>query len=77
MRNQRLETSIELRKAKREEQALKRRNICEDEEEKPSPLGAHNQQKRTMPSIAELPAIIAGIQSGDPAQVFANTKKCR
>lgn len=70
MRRRRNEVMVELRKTRKEEQFLKRRNVdveADDVEEN----GASS------PILQTLPEIICGMNSGDPALRLAATKSAR
>lgn len=72
MRRRRNETSIELRKAKKEESLLKRRNVLLTEFENPtSPVHDVATGSMTIEDIVE------GIKSDDPAVQFEATRGCR
>lgn len=71
MRRRRQETSIELRKAKKDDQLLKRRNVSLDDPT--SPL----QEQNTATPLMTLEEIINGIQSKNCAQQVASTQAAR
>lgn len=62
LRRRRQETSVELRKAKKDDQILKRRNICLTEEDQAtSPLqDASNKTTVTKPPSLSIDQIVAG-----------------
>jgi importin subunit alpha-2 len=68
--------SVELRKAKKDDQLSKRRNLNFDEDDDAvSPLKENNKQNVAPPmSMVE---IIAGIQGSDAAIQFQATQQCR
>ncbi|XP_076466336.1 importin subunit alpha-5-like [Babylonia areolata] len=72
MRRRRNETSVELRKAKKEENLLKRRNVVLSDEEDLATSPVHNASK-----AATLQEIIAGIQGEDTDKQFEATQACR
>ncbi|CAG5131546.1 unnamed protein product [Candidula unifasciata] len=71
LRRRRVETSVELRKQKKEETLLKRRNVEVSDEEPPSPLQEQNKHVMSMPEI------IAGIKGKDSAVVLKCTESVR
>lgn len=80
MRGRRHENTVELRKDKRTEQLLKRRNVTEAAGVEPritSPLGQSNVANRPATTLANLPAIIQGVTSADRAQQLVSTTQCR
>nr|KAG5693482.1 hypothetical protein BaRGS_006472 [Batillaria attramentaria] len=77
MRRRRNETSIELRKAKKEESLLKRRNVCDvsdDDDAATSPLQEIGNKAQAAWSLEE---IVAGIRGSDPEKQFEATQACR
>lgn len=72
-RQRRQEVSIELRKNKKEDQLLKRRNIEADEPT--SPLQEANGQS-AMPMMS-LPEIMAGVENANPAIQFQAVQAVR
>ncbi|XP_049790239.1 importin subunit alpha [Schistocerca nitens] len=73
MRRRRSEVKVELRKAHKDDQLLKRRNIA-DFEEPSSPLQDNNIQ---MPQTIPVDEIIAGMSSSDPDAQFQATQAAR
>ncbi|KAK4294879.1 hypothetical protein Pmani_032526 [Petrolisthes manimaculis] len=71
MRRRRQETSIELRKAKKDDQLLKRRNVCLDDPT--SPLQEHN----AAGPVLTLEEIINGINSNDSSRQVIATQGAR
>ncbi|BFZ25262.1 hypothetical protein BsWGS_28301 [Bradybaena similaris] len=71
LRRRRAETSVEIRKLKKEETLLKRRNVEVSDDEPPSPL---QEQNKTVMSMSE---ILSGIKSSDPATVLKCTESVR
>ncbi|BFZ09482.1 hypothetical protein BsWGS_12520 [Bradybaena similaris] len=69
LRRRRVETSVELRKQKKEETLLKRRNVEVLEEETPL--------KEQMPQSMTLPEIISGMNSSDPTLIMTATESLR
>lgn len=77
MRRRRNETSVELRKAKKEEGLLKRRNVCDvsdDDDGATSPLKEIGNKAQALMSIEE---IVAGVQGNDANTQFEATQACR
>jgi hypothetical protein len=72
MRGRRREAGIELRKSRREEQMLKKRNV--DAEAAAEPLGEHRPQSG---AVASLDEIIAMVKCPDAAAQMYGTTKCR
>lgn len=72
MRQRRQEISVELRKNKKENQLLKRRNI--ENEEPPSPLQEINAQSPEKFSIDD---VMKSIQSNDPTLQFQSVQTVR
>jgi len=77
LRRRRQETSVELRKAKKDEQILKRRNICLTEDDATSPL-----QESSKPNAAKAPTlsideIVAGILGTDKAAQLTAVQAAR
>ncbi|XP_041351845.1 importin subunit alpha-1-like [Gigantopelta aegis] len=72
MRRRRTQVSVELRKSKKDEQLLKRRNVsvCD---EPTSPLQEKNKERLLM----SIPEIIAGITSSDPQTQLTATQAAR
>lgn len=75
MRQRRQEVSVELRKNKRDDQLLKRRNI--EAQEPPSPLQESNGQSSPNNAVMSLEDIITNIQSPNPAQQFNAVQSVR
>ena len=73
MRGRRRDAGVELRKSRREEQLLKKRNV-ETVEEVASPLGEHRPQAAASNSLAEL---VTMIKCDDAAAQLYGTTKCR
>lgn len=73
MRRRRNETSVELRKAKKDDQLSKRRNMAIDEDAV-SPLKENNNKQSALMSLEE---IIRGVQSNDNAVQLQATQSCR
>ncbi|NP_001081742.1 importin subunit alpha-5 [Xenopus laevis] len=75
LRRRRVEVSVELRKAKKDEQILKRRNVCLPEELILSP------EKNAMQSVQvpqlSLEEIVQGMNSGDPENELRCTQAAR
>lgn len=71
MRRRRNETSVELRKNKKEESLLKRRNIVLSDDEPTSPIQDISKSKVMVKSIVD------GIMSDDPERQFESTRTCR
>ncbi|KAJ1444615.1 armadillo-type protein [Pelagophyceae sp. CCMP2097] len=79
-RRQREDTTIALRKAKREESMSKRRNLAVETDDLPDVPGAPPSPEKVampMPTLADIPRLLAEIQSGDPAVVTAATRGWR
>lgn len=75
LRRRRTEVSVELRKAKKDDQLSKRRNlVMEDDEETTSPQKENNNKQAVQMSMVE---IISGIQGSDAAVQFTSTQQCR
>ncbi|XP_005106042.1 importin subunit alpha-1 [Aplysia californica] len=72
LRRRRAETSVELRKQKKEETLLKRRNVEILDDEPTSPLQEHNK-----PAIMPLNEIVTSIKSTDHYVVFNATQSVR
>uniref|UniRef100_A0A2P2HXZ2 Importin subunit alpha n=1 Tax=Hirondellea gigas TaxID=1518452 RepID=A0A2P2HXZ2_9CRUS len=72
MRRRRQETSVELRKAKKDEQLLKRRNV--QVEEPTSPI---NEQSMQIPPLLSLEEILNTIDSDDPIKQLEATQATR
>lgn len=68
MRQRRQEVSVELRKNKRDDQLLKRRNI--ETQEPTSPLQESNGQSPSPIAIMSLDEIMSNIQSDNPSNQF-------
>lgn len=68
MRQRRQEVSVELRKNKRDDQLLKRRNIeaCEP----PSPLQESNGQSSPAAAVMSLDEIMSNIKNANPSSQF-------
>lgn len=73
MRTRRHDVTVELRKNKREDQMLKRRNI--DLEDLTSPLKESNCQ--SPPSTLTIEEIFDGMRSGDDQRILAATQAAR
>ncbi|MCL4130267.1 UNVERIFIED_CONTAM: hypothetical protein GTU68_045325 [Idotea baltica] len=73
MRRRRQETSVELRKQKKDDQLLKRRNVTLDDPT--SPVHEQNAPSTDIPQTLE--EIINGIASNDPAKQLASTHAAR
>lgn len=71
MRRRRNDVTVELRKAKREEQLLKRRNMTVEPE---TPLTESNKQ---IPIDLSIPFIVENIQSTNPQRQMAAVQSCR
>lgn len=54
MRRRRVGQAVELRKARKEDQLLKRRNICNDDEEPAAPLQESNSSSPTAMTAEEI-----------------------
>lgn len=77
MRNRRQNHNIELRKNKRVDQMMKRRNVIE-QKEATTPLGnSQTENRKSGASIAQLPELSQMIFSDDMAQAYQGTQKCR
>jgi len=75
LRRRRTEVSVELRKAKKDDQMSKRRNlVLDDEDDATSPLKDNNNKQNTQMSMVE---IISGIQGHEPSVQFSATQQCR
>ncbi|XP_018012577.1 importin subunit alpha-1 isoform X2 [Hyalella azteca] len=72
MRRRRQETSVELRKAKKDDQLLKRRNVQIDE-----PTSPISEEVTQMPSPMSLEEILNTITSQDPDKLLAATQATR
>jgi len=72
LRRRRAETSVELRKAKKEESLLKRRNVDVSDDEPLSPL-----QESNRPTVMPLSDIVTAIKSSDGNTVFTATQSVR
>lgn len=72
MRRRRNHVTVELRKAKKDEQLLKRRNVATFETE--SPLAESNKQQ---PLDLSVPAIVANLSSADPQNQLSGVQACR
>lgn len=76
LRRRRTEVSVELRKAKKDDQLSKRRNlIVDDEDDATSPLKENN-NRQNIPAMSML-EIIQGIQGTDVTVQFEATQQCR
>jgi len=73
LRRKRADQSVELRKAKKDDVMLKRRNIDVSDEEPESPL-SERQKSAPLPTV---PEIVAGIASTDPAVQLQATQAAR
>lgn len=73
MRRRRTEVSVELRKQKKEDNLLKRRNVELDEEGATSPLQENNKQSASMP----MKEIIRCVYSDDPQVQLVATQQAR
>jgi importin subunit alpha-2 len=73
LRRHRSEVSVELRKAKKDDQLSKRRNM-DDSDEPTSPLKERNLQQTP---ILSLPEIISGVQNSNADVQFSATQSCR
>ena len=75
MRRRRTEVNVELRKGKKEDHLLKRRNLEVDDVEGPlSPLQEQNRQAAANMTIED---IVAGINSGDDNKEITATHAAR
>lgn len=72
MRRRRNDVTVELRKAKKDEQLLKRRNLQVEPDD--SPLQESN---KVVPLDLSLPAIISNVNSQNPQAQFAGVQSCR
>lgn len=78
LRTRRHDVSIELRKSKKEDQMLKRRNIEIGESGEPtSPLKVQNQQSPPASTNMTLEEIFTGMKSTDMTVVFQATQAAR
>lgn len=73
IRRRRQEFNVELRKARKDDQLLKRRNVCLDDEPG-SPLQEHNQQS---PQPLSVDQIVQGLMSNDTEQQFTAAQQAR
>jgi importin subunit alpha-1/8 len=73
MRRRRTEVNVELRKAKKEDHLLKRRNLDVDDE----PLSPLQEQNRQAAANMSIDDIVAGIYSGDPNKEITATHAAR
>lgn len=76
LRLRRHEVSVELRKNKRDDQLLKRRNIA-DEEINTSPLKEYNGQAPQSPVQMSMEEIMQGLNSSDYTMQFNATQAAR
>lgn len=79
-RGRRQEHGIELRKEKRTEQLLKRRNVAEVDESIVAPTVLCDSQVANRPgpvSLADLDSIVVGVMSDNPLHQMESTTKCR
>ncbi|XP_030760627.1 importin subunit alpha-1-like [Sitophilus oryzae] len=74
MRRRRIGQAVELRKAKKDDQLLKRRNISVASDEPASPLQENNQ---TSPATMKPEEIMFGMMNPDEAIQFQATQACR
>jgi importin subunit alpha-2 len=72
MRRRRNDVTVELRRAKKDEQLLKKRNLQVEPDE--TPLQESN---KTVPLDLSLPAIISNINSPSPEAQFSGVQSCR
>ncbi|KAH9490909.1 Importin subunit alpha-1 [Bulinus truncatus] len=72
LRRRRVETSVEIRKQKKEETLLKRRNVDLSDDEPTSPL-----QEQNRPTVMTMSEIIANIKSSDSQAVLNATQSVR
>ncbi|EDO30648.1 predicted protein [Nematostella vectensis] len=75
MRRRRNEVSVQLRKSKRDENVLKRRNITDVDST--SPLKEHNNQHSVPIQILPLPVVVGNLQSGDDNLMFTSVQSVR
>lgn len=75
LRQRRYEVTVELRKNKKDDQLFKRRNIHSDTESSPAPLPLQESNGQT--SAADIPDIVLGLQSQDPAKQFESVQAVR
>jgi importin subunit alpha-2 len=72
MRRRRTDVTVELRKAKKDEQLLKRRNLQVEPDET-----ALQESNKIVPLDLSLPAIVANVTSLNPQAQFAGVQSCR
>ncbi|CAI8046290.1 Importin subunit alpha-1, partial [Geodia barretti] len=72
MRRRRNDVTVELRRAKKDEQSLKRRNLQVEPDE--TPLQESN---KTVPLDLSLPAIVSNINSLNPEAQLSGVQSCR
>ncbi|XP_060585028.1 importin subunit alpha-1-like [Ruditapes philippinarum] len=76
MRRRRQDVSVELRKQRKDDQLLKRRNVAVEDEGPTSPLADASNKQNVGPSLT-LPEIIAGINGNDTALQMQATQAAR
>eukprot|EP00051_Salpingoeca_urceolata_P032106 m.496455 g.496455 ORF g.496455 m.496455 type:complete len:521 (-) comp47742_c0_seq1:289-1851(-) len=75
MRGRRRDVNVELRKNKRVEQTLKRRNVTD--EPSAAPLSTSKLVNRAGLSVADIPSILQGMSSSDTTTQLQSTNRCR
>lgn len=77
LRTRRHDVTVELRKSKKDDQMLKRRNIESSENDPTSPLKEQNQQEQSPQPTMTLDEILIGMASNNPSVVFQATQAAR